>query len=72
MKVNYLGSEFEVLNPGTILVNKYNNKEYVINGCDKQYKKYILENDGKEYWVSRTDVAESNNLYPKLATFIIK
>jgi len=72
MKVNYLGSEFEVLNPGTILVNKYNNKEYVINGCDKQYKKYILENDGKEYWVSRTDVAESNNFYPKLATFIIK
>ena len=72
MKVNYLGSEFEVLNPGTILVNKYNNKEYIIKGCDEQYRKYILENDGKEYWTSRTDVAEPDNAYPKFATFIIK
>ena len=35
-------------------------------------RKYIVENDGKEYWVSRTDVAEPKNAYPKLATFIIK
>ncbi len=72
MKVNYLGSEFEVLNPGTIIVNKYSNKEYIIKGCDKQYRKYIVENDGKEGWVSRTEVAEPNNRYPKLAAFIIK
>lgn len=72
MKVNYLGSEFEVLNPGTIIVNKHNNKEYAIKCCDKQYRKYIVESDGKEYWVSRTEVAEPSNPYPKFAPFIIK
>lgn len=72
MKVNYLGKEFEVLDPGTIIINKHSNKEYAIKGCDKQYRRYIVENGGKEYWVSRTEVAETNNAYSKLAGFIIK
>jgi len=74
MKVNYLGKEFEVLDPGTIIINTYddyNPKEYVIKGCDKQYRRYIIEDNGKEYWICRTEVAEPNNKN-KFASYKVK